>query len=67
MLLRLGQILMSLSYTDTTLIGNLINKLTVGNKKIDANAYQFFKKIMMKFTRTKLFVKSFPTINYQMN
>ena len=34
-----------LSYTDTTLIGNLINKLTVGNKKIDANAgIQFFKK-----------------------
>ena len=34
-----------LSYTDTTLIGNLINKLTVGNKKLDANAgIQFFKK-----------------------
>ena len=34
-----------LSYSNTTLIGSLINKLTVGDKNVDPNAgIQFFKK-----------------------
>ena len=49
-----------LLYTNTTLIGNLINKLTVTNKKIDTNAgIQFFKKNNDKIYKNEVICEIF--------